>query len=310
MFVFEADPPGASLGTIEEPVQSQPMDAAEAEDRAAAEARASAQALARPAVDVARAAAGAPPDRPPGGSVYGSSSVDDEPSDGLAGRLDRVTAGWHTASRSALRLLGLPALGSGLLLGMDGERRPASVRVFGPAATRLTLIGGVWAAQVILLRALALGASAMILTSDPAPWRRLGETATGEADRVVVLPPEQRVVAFATAAQPALIIHDLGTTGPASHLALGAWQAELILLRQLDQPGVPFVRDSDLVLAQRLSPAEARLAASTQRLTRGQADRLQSLGDDMVALIGDGSDRHVWVAATQIEQELFGAARR
>src|SRR5262249_34668032 len=151
---------------------------------------------------------GAPPDRPPSGTVYRSARPVTDLPGGAPFRLPALRVGWHSASPQALSRLRLFGTHSGLILGVDRHRQPVAVPIFGSQPTRVTLVGGAWAARLLVLRSLALGVSAVVLSAEPAVWHGLGEMATGQADRVVVLGGEQPLHAFATSWQPALVTYD------------------------------------------------------------------------------------------------------
>jgi hypothetical protein len=224
--------------------------------------------------------------------------------------LARLRIGWHYASLRALELIGVSSPGTGLILGADVDQRPVPVRFFRTEPTRITLVGGVWAAQMVVFRALAFGANAVVLTGDPAAWHGFGERATGRSDRVSVIPGERPLRVQGTAQQPMLVIHDLGMAGPSGNVELGPWQTQMTVLRQLDERGVPALQEGHLVMMQRLAFSEATLAASALRLTGESAQLLQQMEDEMLALIGGGADRYVWISPTSIEQRQGGPARR
>jgi hypothetical protein len=248
------------------------------------------------------------PDTPHHGTVYGGRRpVDGAPV--FSGALPRLHIGWHSASLSALELIGVSSPGTGLILGADVDQRPVPVRFFRPEPTRVTLVGGVWAAQMVAFRALAFGANAVVLTGDPAAWHGFGEHATGRADRVAVLHGERPLQTQGTPQQPMLVIHDLGMVGPSTAVDLGPWQTQMTVLRQLDERGVPALQEGQLVMMQRLAFGEATLAATALRLTGQSAQLLQQMEDEMVALIGGGADRYVWISPTSVERRQ-GPARR
>ncbi|MGW4460887.1 hypothetical protein [Micromonospora sp. NPDC004704] len=228
----------------------------------------------------------------------------------LSGRLTRLRIGSHTASRAALTQLRITAAGSGMILGADRQQLPVSVRMFRPDPTRVALVGGVWAGQLVTFRALALGARVAVVTTDPYAWHGFGERATGHGDRVAVLNAEQPLALTGSAHQPILVIYDLGFAGGAAPPPLGPWQTQLTVLRQLGQSGVPSIQECDLVILQRLSSVEAPLAAEALRLPRSSAQFLQVMADDMIALVGGGTERYVWFAQTEVEREQAGGPRR
>ncbi|MBO4207652.1 hypothetical protein [Micromonospora echinofusca] len=225
-------------------------------------------------------------------------------------RLSRLRIGSHIASPAALAQLRVSAPGTGVIIGADQERRPVPVRLFGPDPTRVTLVGGVWASQLLAFRVLALGARVAVVTADPRNWDGFGERVTGRNDRVALVPADQPLALAATARQPVLVIHDVGLTGAVAPQPLGPWQAQLTVLRQLDRSGVPVLHASDLVLLQRLSSGESALVADVLRLPGASAQYLQAMTDDMLALVVDGVERYLWLAQTEVERQYGGAPRR
>jgi hypothetical protein len=259
----------------------------------------------------ARAIPDATPQLPPG-TVY-ESRRPPGPGDGhrgLSGRLARLRIGSHTASRSALAQLRISTPGTGLILGADRQQGPVSVRFFRPEPTRIALVGGAWAGQLVTFRALALGARVAVVTADPQAWQGFGERATGRGDRVAVLSAEQPLAVTASAQQPILVVYDLGQLGATAPQPLGPWQTQLTILRQLSQPGVPSIQDCNLVMLQRLGSAEAALVGSSLRLPAASTQFLQVMADDMIALVGDGAERYIWFAQTDVERQYAGAPRR
>lgn len=269
---------------------------------AATEARAATQPEPLAAPDTARA-------KP--GTVYESHPPSDGNGHGpVSGRLYRLRIGSHTVSRAALTQLGISSPGMGLVLGADRHQRPVSVRFFRPEPTRIAVVGGAWAGQLISFRALALGTRVAVVTAEPGAWDGFGERATGRGDRVGVLTAEQRFALNATAHQPFLIIYDLGLTGPTVPPPLGPWQTQLVILRQLDQSGVPSIQDCHLVMLQRLGDAEANVAGTALRVPDHSVGFLRVMANDMAALIGGGADRYVWFAQTDVERRYTGEPRR
>ena len=82
------------------------------------------------------------------------------------------------------------------------------------------------------------------------------------------------------------------------------------MLRRLEPSGVAAVQDSDLVMLQRLGGGEANLAGSALRLPAPSVQFVQSMAVDMLALVGGGADRYVWLKPTDVELALAGPPRR
>lgn len=297
---------GAEQGQVVETVRGGTLGRADATALAAGTTTAAERTATSPDTSVGA------PDGPNQGRVYSTrrpfGDLDDRAA--LTGRLPRLRVSSHTVSSGALSRLTVSSPGTGLILGMDVDRRTVPVRLFRTEPTRVTMVGGVWAAQLMVFRALALGARVAVMTADPGTWQGFGERATGQSGRVAVIHGEQPMAFSAAPQQPVLVVHDLGLVGPGTAPELGPWQTQLTVLRRLDEPGVPSMQECHLVILQRLSLVEAALAASALRLSGQSTQLLQRMGDDMVALLGGGADRYVWLTQTGTEQQQIGAPRR
>ncbi|WP_422754735.1 hypothetical protein [Micromonospora sp. WMMD708] len=288
---------------------------AEAGADAAGTAAATALATADPLTRALASPLAAPQSHPsaPGGPPPASrSEVGDAPGrGGPSGRLPRLRIGTHAVSPAALARLSPSPLPAGLVLGADRRRAAVTIRLFRPEPTRVTLVGGVWAGQLVAFRALALGARVVVLTTEPTTWAGFGPAALG---RVEVRADDRPVPTDGTPQQPTLIVRDLpsGATRPAASgaAAPGSWQAELTVVRRLDPGTASALRDSDLCVLQRLSADESVTAQQALRLPPDSGRFLQVMADDMLTLVGGGADRHLWISQTPVEQHLLGAPRR
>jgi hypothetical protein len=222
----------------------------------------------------------------------------------------RLRIGSHAISRAALAQLSTAAPGAGLILGADQQRAPVSVRFFRPEPTRVTLVGGSWAGQLIAFRALALGARVVVVTVEPAAWQGFAARVSGFGHKIAVLAAEQPLAFVGNPYQPALVIYDLGLAGPTAPPALGPWQTQLTVLRRLDPSGVPALQVCQLSILQRLTAAETAVAENVLRLPHHNLRFLQTMADDMLAAVDDGADRYLWISQTSVEQGLAGAPRR
>ncbi|MGH3682515.1 MAG: hypothetical protein ACRDT2_19970, partial [Natronosporangium sp.] len=226
-----------------------------------------------------------------------------------AGRLTRLHIGSHTATRAALAGLSgsVAGPGAGLVAGIDRYQRPVPVPWFRPEPTRISLVGDVGTGQLLAFRALALGTRVVVVTHQPDLWNGFGARTVGAADRVAVFGSERPFAVTATGQRPALVIYDLGVTGATNPPPLGPWQTQLTILRRLDPAGVPAVQGCHLVMLQRLTEPEAATAARALRLPGQQVELIQAMTDDMLALLGGGVDRYVWLARTELEEQYASA---
>ncbi|MFI1988181.1 hypothetical protein [Actinoplanes sp. NPDC020271] len=290
--------------------QQQVQAAADATGRGLAAPQLTSAPLAGPqgrALAAAQAALAAENDNPPDEH----STDDDEARTGPSGKTSPLHIGWHAISRKTLRRVTVaPSAGAGLVLGRDRQHAPVPLHLFAPEPVRIALVGGVWAAQLLIFRAFALGARVVVVTTEPRAWAGFGERATGQYNRLTVHSSDQGVALTGSAQMPTLAVYDLGMTGPATTPPLGPWRTQLTILRQLDRPGLAALQESQLALLQRLGGDEAALAASALKLRPHSSQFLQFMADDMLALIGDGTDRYLFLGQTPTEQQFVGLPRR
>jgi hypothetical protein len=276
---------------------------------AAGQAGSAAQAASTAAQGQPAAAIGQPAlAQPTGGTVYGGGQRSGSPAADRLGRpLDPLRLELHRAPVVALDRLTAPRALTGLLLGRDAAEQPLVVRLFRPEVTRVTMVGGLWPARVLVFRTLALGARVVVFTNRPAAWEGLGRAATGRDDRLAVLPTERPVVVAASPASPALHVYDLGSSGPSSPPALGPWNAQLTLLPSLTAFGFGAVETAHLTLLRRLASQEAGAAIPLLGLTGQASSLVQQVRDDVLTVVGGGTVRYTFVRPTQIELQMFGA---
>jgi hypothetical protein len=247
-----------------------------------------------------------PPPPGPRGTVYQHTSG--PAGDSSHRRLARLRVGSHVATPAALELLTSPSPGAGLLIGADRDRQPVLVRLFRPEPTEIVLVGGVWAARLLAFRALALGAAVYTATTQPTPWDGLGAHAVGHHERVQLSTVEPGRLPPAAAHRPVMVIRD---TGPGRAGApLGPWQTRITVVRQLDHNGMSVLSTADLTMMQRLAPDEAQLAAYALRMSAQSTQLVQMLEPEMLALMGGGANRYVWLRLTAVERQLLGAPQR
>jgi hypothetical protein len=228
-------------------------------------------------------------------------------------RLETAVTGLprHLAESDLLTRVAVPFQAAGLVVGRDQQRAPVTVRLFRPEPTRVALVGGWWVARLLVFRVLALGARAVVRTSWPEQWQGLGDSATSRSDRMLLVPADGVVPTLpAGPDEPAVYVNDLGAMVAPQRSGPGAWQTQVTLLAQLVAGGAPVVEDAHVTLLQRLTDAEAAVAAAPLRLGQETAGHLRMMAPDMLAVCGGGQTRYAWVTPTEIEQRLLGAPRR
>ncbi|MFC1407325.1 MULTISPECIES: hypothetical protein [Streptacidiphilus] len=216
----------------------------------------------------------------------------------------------HVLSREQLSALTLPVGDDGVVIGVDGSNAPAVIGLFRPSAYEVILVGGVWTAQLIALRAAATGARVAVETARHQAWASVAQAAGGGQPCVTVHPVGRIGPQGASVAAPVLVVRDCGARPPRSRLSAGPWQTTLTLLPFLGPGAERLLGAADLVGVQRVAPQEAALAGQVLELPPGEVAALPTLGDG-VTLWGNRRRRvFVMSGPTGAEAQLLGQARR
>ncbi|GAA3457874.1 hypothetical protein [Dactylosporangium matsuzakiense] len=250
------------------------------------------------------------PARPEGPARPAAETAAAPPGRPLAASLSRLRVDWHDVSAAALQQMRGGTGATGLMLGVDYQRRPVPIRLFRPEPTRVTLVAGLWAQRILVFRALALGARVIVLTGDPRPWQGLGEWATGLSDRLVVWTDPRPPRAPAVARQPLLVVTDVSQAAFGARPELGPWRTEVTAIRRLSAEHAHTLQGCDLVMLQKLNAQEAAVAGQALNLPANGAGLLQEMTPEMLALMGGGANRYVWLSPTSVEQQYHGPPQR
>jgi hypothetical protein len=228
---------------------------------------------------------------------------------GLRGLFGPRHAG-HTVATDHLAALSLPVGDDGVVIGDDAEGRPQMVGFHRSTPYEVLLIGGLWTAQVLALRAAGTGARVAVETGRAQEWTVLAQTA-GAGLECVTLHDVGRVPPMgATVSSPVLVVRDCGMRPPRGRVVSSPWQSVLTLLPYLSPVAPRLMRASTLVGVQRVSPQEAEQIGRILGLSRAETEALPTLADG-VTLWCSGRERH-WVMtnATDAESGLLGMPRR
>lgn len=209
----------------------------------------------------------------------------------------------------ALDGLELPAGGAGLMLGSNRHGAPVITRLFRPEQTRALVVGGVRCAQLIALRAMALGARVVVQTARPQAWEPFVRGAAVPGESIAVVAPGRALeIPPGTALHPLLVVVDVGPVGPDSRPGAG-WQATLVVRDEFLPADVDLASRADLLVFQPLRPDEAALAGSALGLGEA-AQWLTQIRQDMVGVVNRRAVRWVALSVTPIEAQLIGPPSR
>ncbi|SCG63119.1 type VII secretion protein EccE [Micromonospora coxensis] len=235
--------------------------------------------------------------------------LDGEQLGALAVTLPLAVAGGPVPPGPEPEPLELSIGGGGLMVGANRHGGAVTVRLFRAEGTRLVLVGGVRAAQLLVLRAMALGARVAVQTGRPRVWepfvRGVGSTGGG----VAVLPPGRPVGgAPGSPLCPLLLVVDAGAA-PVEPTPGPAWRATLVVRDELTASDVDVLGRADLAVLQPLDAQEAALAGTALGLG-GSAEWLTRIRDDMVAVVNRRALRWALLSPTPIESQLIGRPAR
>jgi hypothetical protein len=214
-----------------------------------------------------------------------------------------------------LDALSPPVDPGGMVLGCGPQDEPLSVSVLRPLPTRLVLVGGLYLAHQVVLRALATGAWVIIATGRPNAWQQL-ILAAGIGPEERPAPPVQvrrlapTELPHATEDAPLLVVHDGGAVPQELFPPRSPWQTTLYVLPYLHPQAGDTAINADLVLLQRLPDDQAQLAAEIWQLPAPMANQLATLTDDGVVALGPDLWLPLRLVTTPAEQEILGPVRR
>ncbi|MGW2621095.1 hypothetical protein, partial [Streptomyces sp. NPDC001500] len=218
--------------------------------------------------------------------------------------------GRHVLTAEEVDALALPIGDDGVVIGVDAEGRPAVLGLNRPTPYDVVLIGGLWTAQVLALRAAATGARVAVETGRPQAWVQMLHAMGGGQNGLAVYEVGRVPPQGASAGTPVLVVRDCGMRPPRGRVASGPWQAVLTLLPYLSPVAPRLLRQARLVGVQRISPDEALELGRTLALPRGDVEALPALADGYTLWCADRDRQYVMTRPTDAEVGLLGTPRR
>jgi ESX secretion system protein EccE len=205
--------------------------------------------------------------------------------------------------------LHLPVGAAGLMLGRNRHGSPVVIRMFRPEQTRALLVGGVSCAQLVALRAMALGARVIVQTARPQAWEPFVRGAAVPGESIAVVPPGRAVeIAPGSVLHPLLVVVDIGPVGADTRPGAG-WQATLVVRDEFTPADVDVASRADLLILQPLRPDEATLVGGALGLGE-VAQWMTRIRPDMVGVVNRRAVRWAALAQTPIEAQLIGPPTR
>ena len=211
----------------------------------------------------------------------------------------------EAVSTDMLDNLDLPVGNAGLMIGSNRRGDPVIARFFRPEQTRALLVGGVRCAQLICLRAMALGARVVVQTARPQAWEPFVRGAAVPGESIAVIPPGRAVdIPPGSALHPLLLVVDIGPVGADNRPGAG-WQATLVVRDDFSLADADVASRADLLLVQPLRAEEAQLVGAALGL--GETSKwLTQIRPDMIGVINRRAVRWAALSQTPIEAQLIG----
>ncbi|MFG2406187.1 hypothetical protein ACGFR8_17965 [Streptomyces brevispora] len=216
----------------------------------------------------------------------------------------------HTVRLDQLASLALPVGDDGVVIGVDGEGRPAVIGINRPTPYDITLIGGVWTAQVLALRAAATGARIVVETGRAQDWTKLAQAAGGDRPCISLHDVGRVPAQGPTAGSPVVVVRDCGMRPPRGRVVSAPWQSVVTLLPYLSPVAAGLMEKSSLVGIQRVSPDEAEQIGRLMDLPAGDTRTLPTLTDGVTLWCTRRDRQFVMTRATDAESGLLGSPRR
>ena len=193
---------------------------------------------------------------------------------------------------------------AGLMAGRNRRGDPVVVRLFRPEQTRVLLVGGVHCAQLLTLRAMAVGARVVVQTTRSPAWEPFVRGVAVPGDSITVVPPGRAVqIPAGSALHPLLVVVDVGPVGDTRPGP--SWQATLVVRDEFGPADVDAASRADLLILQPLRPEEASLVGAAVGL--GETTQwLTRIRPAMVGLVNRRAVRWAALAPTPIESQLIG----
>ncbi|MFF7263215.1 hypothetical protein ACFZCL_23455 [Streptomyces sp. NPDC008159] len=218
--------------------------------------------------------------------------------------------GRHALSVEQFDSLALPVGDDGVVIGVDAEGQPAVLGVNRPTPYDVVLIGGLWTAQVLALRAAATGARVAVETGRAQLWMQMVHAMGGGQNGMTVYDVGRVPPQGASAGNPVLVVRDCGMRPPRGRVVSGPWQSVLTLLPYLSPVAPRLIRQARLVGVQRVSPDEAAELGRTMALPRADVESLPTLADGVTLWCTDRDRQYVMTQPTDAETGLLGTPRR
>ncbi|MFJ5235006.1 hypothetical protein ACIQBJ_34585 [Kitasatospora sp. NPDC088391] len=216
----------------------------------------------------------------------------------------------HVLTVDELSALSFPVGDDGVVVGVDQQQQPTVMGLFRPVPYEVALVGGMWTAQLIALRAAATGARIAVETGRPQAWAPMAQAAGGGQPCVTVHQVGRLGAQGASVASPVLVVRDLGARPSRSRLSAAPWQTTLTVLPYLGPNASRVLNAADLVGLQRISPQESEVVGRMLSLGPRDVTTLPTLPDNVTLWATRMRRQYVLTNPGEAETQVLGIPRR
>lgn len=216
----------------------------------------------------------------------------------------------HVVTADELAAISMPIGDDGVIIGTDPESHPAVLGLSRPTSFDVVIVGGLWLAQVLALRAAATGARVGVETGRPQAWQQLAQAAGGGQQCVTVYPVGRVPAQGPSVSSPVVLIRDCGIRPPRGRVSSVPWQAVVTLLPFVSEHAPRWLAQADLVGIQRISPQETEVVRDTLGIPDENLQHLPTLHDGVALWCTRKHRKFVMTEPTDAETGLLGVARR
>jgi type VII secretion protein EccE len=201
--------------------------------------------------------------------------------------------------------------GAGVMLGTNRHGEPVVACLFRREPTRLVLLGGPACAQLVVLRALAVGAAVYVSSDNPAVWHDFLRAAGGPGWPALVIPLGQRFDApSATSRRPQLIVTetivaDTAGSQPPPAVPPGPWRTTLHVRQRLGPTDVALFSNADLAVLAPTDEDQATIVGEALGLGAAAQWLSRIRGDMIGAVVPRHAMRWAMATPTQVERQLL-----
>ncbi|WP_210592850.1 hypothetical protein [Streptomyces sp. GESEQ-35] len=216
----------------------------------------------------------------------------------------------HVVTVDELPAISMPIGDDGVIIGTDRASQPAVLGLSRPTPFDVVLVGGLWLAQVLALRAAATGARVGVETGRPQAWQQLAQTAGGGQQCVTVYPVGRVPAQGPSVSSPVVLFRDCGIRPPRGRVTSLPWQAVVTVLPFVSEHAPRWLAQAQLVGIQRISPQETEVVQDTLGIPDEPLGYLPNLHDSVAMWCTRKHRTFVMTEPTDAETGLLGTARR